>query len=332
MERLNIFNYEGFYLDYLEGNLSKKDTALLLDFLKEHPELELLDNDLPKLSPDSFALSSVIKNDLKIIVETDPINNDTIDYFLIAEQEGLLSPEKILELNSFLSKNSKYEKDRLLYRIVQFSENEQFLYPDKDDLKHHRKMVLWPYISGIAVAVVVIILVFSGGRPKEKFVAESDLIPKQEKVFDKVNDEEKRGFNQETFESPAYVAVNTVDQTDSLDGQKSSVHELTTKTGFSVSSLRHKSSKTLALTVEPPKLEPITSNIISKKESRHKLPDDYLAINEMKDPIEPLTKQLKKRVKTDIDFRVAKPTEKKQGGFYLKIGKLEITHKSKRKK
>jgi len=41
MEHISIFNYEAFYLDFLEGTLSEEDTALFLKFMEEHPELRL---------------------------------------------------------------------------------------------------------------------------------------------------------------------------------------------------------------------------------------------------------------------------------------------------
>ena len=49
MEKISIFNYEAYYLDLLEGNLSEEDTALLLDFLEQHPHLKLDHEFMPEL-------------------------------------------------------------------------------------------------------------------------------------------------------------------------------------------------------------------------------------------------------------------------------------------
>ena len=48
----------------------------------------------------------------------------------------------------------------------------------------------------------------------------------------------------------------------------------------------------------------------------------------MNNPISPITNRLANVVKQEVDFRTAKATEKRSGGFYLKIGKLEISHRT----
>jgi hypothetical protein len=40
MNRINFSNYEAWLLDYAEGNLSAEDTAELLLFMEQHPELQ----------------------------------------------------------------------------------------------------------------------------------------------------------------------------------------------------------------------------------------------------------------------------------------------------
>ena len=59
-------------------------------------------------------------------------------------------------------------------------------------------------------------------------------------------------------------------------------------------------------------------------------PSDYtiLGFNDMNNPISPITNRLANVVKQEVDFRTAKATAKRSGGFYLKIGKLEISHRT----
>lgn len=54
----------------------------------------------------------------------------------------------------------------------------------------------------------------------------------------------------------------------------------------------------------------------------------WTSVDEMKNPITPLTNKLSSTLNTAVDFRTAKATKKKSGGFFLKIGKLEISHQS----
>jgi hypothetical protein len=56
---------------------------------------------------------------------------------------------------------------------------------------------------------------------------------------------------------------------------------------------------------------------------------DYasLGFQEMNNPIKPVTSRLGDLVNQEVDFRTAKASEKNSGGFYLKIGKFELSHK-----
>ena len=58
MERISIFNYEAFYLDYLEGRLNQEDSALLLLFLESHPEL-IVEDGLDSFAIDENELSAI---------------------------------------------------------------------------------------------------------------------------------------------------------------------------------------------------------------------------------------------------------------------------------
>jgi hypothetical protein len=52
-----------------------------------------------------------------------------------------------------------------------------------------------------------------------------------------------------------------------------------------------------------------------------------LAMNEMKNPIKPITNRLSELTNTEIDVRTAQKTQGKRKGFYVKIGKFEIERK-----
>ena len=100
MEKISIFNYEAFYLDYLEGNLNTEDAELFITFLNDHPELKVNDDFLPTFSNEQSALDAQFKEDLKqISFNETAICNENVGQFFIAEAEKLLSQEKIIELD-----------------------------------------------------------------------------------------------------------------------------------------------------------------------------------------------------------------------------------------
>ena len=52
----------------------------------------------------------------------------------------------------------------------------------------------------------------------------------------------------------------------------------------------------------------------------------------MKNPIPLITNTISEKTKTAVDFKTGKATETEKGGFFIKIGKFEVSHKSSKKK
>lgn len=71
-------------------------------------------------------------------------------------------------------------------------------------------------------------------------------------------------------------------------------------------------------------------------EEVNKAPSRDLAVNtsgsNMKNPIPLITNTLSEKTKTPVDFQTGKATETQKGGFFVKIGKFEISHKASKKK
>jgi len=61
---INKNNYEAFLLDLSEGNLTLAEEKALIDFLVEHPELEVDVEGLPVLAADQAKLDPTFKADL----------------------------------------------------------------------------------------------------------------------------------------------------------------------------------------------------------------------------------------------------------------------------
>jgi hypothetical protein len=160
MKRISIFNYEAFYLDFLEGNLSEEDAALLLAFLDENPQLKVEEEELPILGFENASLDAKFKENLKQLVFNETIITlDNSDQFLIAETENLLSSEKKAELGRFVSKHPELAQTQKLYASTHLIADKSIVFAYKESLKQSNKIVLWPFIS-LAVAASVAILFF----------------------------------------------------------------------------------------------------------------------------------------------------------------------------
>lgn len=104
MEKINLKNYEAYFLDFTEGNLTPAQVAELNQFLYEYPSL--------KLELDEFEA---------VVLEEEPIKNSALkesllreettgmalaDYLMISEVEGTISKEEKAQLAALVKEDA----------------------------------------------------------------------------------------------------------------------------------------------------------------------------------------------------------------------------------
>ena len=90
MEKINLNNYEAFFLDYAEGNLPAEQVAMLEDFLNTHPhlrkELEQFDMiTLPGLQPQPQDWKDLKKPDVQTLETNSALRGEF--FFRAAEKD-----------------------------------------------------------------------------------------------------------------------------------------------------------------------------------------------------------------------------------------------------
>jgi hypothetical protein len=80
----------------------------------------------------------------------------------------------------------------------------------------------------------------------------------------------------------------------------------------------------------PPQL-PGPNKVTLNPETSPNNQDFALAQNRMSNPIAMITGVLSDKLNTPIDLKTAKKTKEEKGGFFLKIGKLEISHSGRKR-
>lgn len=337
MEKISIFNYEAFYLDHLEGNLNAEDTALLLAFLEEHPELKVEDDDFPMLEEEGPQLDTQFKSDLKQIAFNETIiTTENIEKFMIAEAEGLLSNQKVKEMDQFIGDNSSLRRSRALFIATRLKPDHSIIFTDKDSLRRNRRLAIWPYVAFAAAAsVAAIFFIFqsnndqilknnggtelAGGDSLKKIEERKSIEDlKQEKQADQLPVDDVyvpgRTFaeisEKEEIPEPVNVKNKNQEQQEKVDKIKLRAPKNIQLAKHDLEIIKEASSYV------PTKVETIRNS-------------DYasLGFQEMNNPIKPVTSRLGDLVNQEVDFRTAKVSEKNSGGFYLKIGKFELSHK-----
>lgn len=327
MERISIFNYEIFYLDYLEGNLNEEETAMLMNFLKEHPECRLEDDELPEVNATDKGISNEIKKQLKQTDEGSAVDHDNYEHFLIAKSENILDDSKLAEVDAFVSSN-QLEKEERLIGLTYFKPDLSMSYKAKGSLKQKRTVVLWPYVAAAASVLLFFLLYDFGGTAEQNnktFVADKVKEQTAPAVKDDQNGQVK---NDKVLSEETAPFIAEPDSSD----------ELPVHTNTPTSPNRHNiaideqlPTRQLLSFAHDKKLEPVTPLLKTEDPHQEELTFErdmaYTGFQDIANPIEPITKILSDKTKRDIDFRAGRSNVNRSKGFYLKVGKFEISRR-----
>lgn len=329
MGKISIFNYEIFYLDYLEGRLGEDDVRMLMAFFDEHPECKLDDPDLPVLNvSDDYVFQG--KSDLKQTDDKEAITEENVEHFMISDSEGILSDEKQAELNQVVDGDAGLEKERKRYNAVYFAPDTSLVFQNKEDLKRRKTIVLWPYVSaGIAAAIISFIFLMNGdGSDFGKVEVSNPVAKTPEKIIPVQTDNESPSDDDQVIIEDApiqyYNAFNDLSSYSEPKKKPLNNSYVPLKRKRPHSHLVALEKELMPITTYTNKTPNETPNVLETKQPepyRTELPGD----NRMVNPIEPVTSFISKKAKTEVDFGRKKATSEEKGGFYFKVGKFEIS-------
>lgn len=136
--KINRDNYEAYFLDYYEGQLSPEMVEEVLMFVDQNPDLKNVFNEFEAVSliADQDIIfekkSSLKKNQ---VFATSQINELNYEEYLVGETEGLLNPEQLASIEEFISINPQFEKDRKLFALAHLSSEDKTVFEAKESLK-----------------------------------------------------------------------------------------------------------------------------------------------------------------------------------------------------
>ena len=160
---INHKNYEIWFLDFAEGNLSERQIELLMDFLAKNRELqaEFDEMELIELPTDDtivFDNKEMLKHPLTV-----DINLSSIDKMLIGELENDLTASEVVQLQKQLVARPALVKDQAIYQKSLLAPDLSVKYPNKNELKHKsRKVFPMRLLVQIAAAILfLVVMVFA---------------------------------------------------------------------------------------------------------------------------------------------------------------------------
>ncbi len=158
MESLTRNNYEIWFLDYLDGQLSNDQLDTFLDFLELNPDLK---EELRGVSEISLKAGDETIDTREILLKTpdDIPGISAIDQLCIARMENDLTPEEAEKFDARLSEDARLDKNYTAFRLTRLDPADKVIYPFKKDLiKKTRTLTPWIITAVSAAAIVVLAL------------------------------------------------------------------------------------------------------------------------------------------------------------------------------
>lgn len=149
--QIDLHNYEAFFLDYKEGNLSAAQEKELFAFLEQYPELRAeLD------AYEALMIEPVEQFEGKENLKKTEFGREA----LVAYTEGLLTAEEKKELETLAAKNNALAKELNLYKSTVLQADKSIVFPNKIRLKRGGVIVfLQSNTAYLRVAAAILLMV-----------------------------------------------------------------------------------------------------------------------------------------------------------------------------
>ncbi len=152
--KIDLHNYEAFFLDYKEGNLSAAQEKELFVFLEIHPEL--------KAELDSFE-EFVLEPEMLFENKSSLKKEDFSDEALIAYTEGVADAKSKRQIEEIASQNTDLKKELALYSNAVLVADAEIKFPNKSKLKRGGVIIYLqsnPVYFRMAAAILLLVGLF----------------------------------------------------------------------------------------------------------------------------------------------------------------------------
>lgn len=158
MININIYNYEEFVLDYLEGNLSPEKRDEFVMFINAHPDIK---EEIESVQDYEISADQIEFDDKDLLKKTSDIKDIGIfDYNCIASIEGDLSEDgnhSFLEsLKDDIKKKQEYEK----YQLTKLKADTSVVFDKKTSLKKTNKLRVMYYAISAAASIILLVSIY----------------------------------------------------------------------------------------------------------------------------------------------------------------------------
>lgn len=168
---INLENYEAYIIDYLDNQLDPVQTAELLLFMENNPQLK---EDLEALKDVTVTASSKEEFGFKEML-IQPFDKDALQltadnysHYFIAQLEGDLSAAGNKKVDQFLKAHPELKSDYKLFASCRLQPEKRVKFPKPEQLKVNTKRAFISYYlaTGIAASILLLATVYFRFTPE----------------------------------------------------------------------------------------------------------------------------------------------------------------------
>lgn len=308
---ITIANYEAFYLDELEGNLTEEQSAELHCFLLEHPELAISVDSLPYLESNEL-LPVFEKALLYAFNPASEITLENIPYAIIAQQEGVLTKKQTEQLAELIRNNPTIDTTPYPTLVAP-----KLSHPNKEQLKKQTSRIVpirWLSIGAVAAGIALIVTFNSKQTvPVEKH-KHVKMLANQPIRSHKKNSEKTpkklEAKQQGLISVNSYISCSFPKPVTPVE--QVHIHEKPIEPQIILPENPIENVPTVALN----ELKPQNKGLIIQNNAANN--DDVLAL---------VTSIIATKLNTPIDYKITKANGNEKGEIYFKIGRFEFSRK-----
>lgn len=196
---INRNNYEIWFLDFVEGQLSQDEKDILYEFLDQTPDLKSEFEEFEEIKLEEEVFKFDKKEELKQDISIEKIDGlSDFEVLTIKKLEDDISEKEERELESMLLFSNIRQRDFKVFENTKLNPNESFTFKNKKSLKRKTGTVipLWAkYVSSIAAIVILILFVNNAIRTnffnhEDRSIAqttESEVKKRKESIENKID-------------------------------------------------------------------------------------------------------------------------------------------------
>lgn len=152
--KVNRNNYEVWLLDYSDGKLNVVQTADLMAFLAENPDLKEEFESFKAITLEPEDIRFEQKGQLKKlpVIPAGEVDENNYEHLFIAWHENDLTPSQKDDILAFLEQNPQLEPEFKLYGKLKITANKEIVFTEKEQLKKRQKIAAywWPVFAAAA--------------------------------------------------------------------------------------------------------------------------------------------------------------------------------------